>query len=236
MLDMRTEAMAGYRAAADQTDKAKALTGVALVHAALAVLLLSGLTVHTASRAVQDLKTFDINLPPPKPPPLQNVSHAKASAGAPGQKARSSPIVAAKASILLPIQQPMIAARVAGVGSAARSGEGVAGLGSGTGGSGSGSGNGGSAEAHWLSGGLYDSDNRGGRFSGVVGVRFTVLASGRIDGCWVSRPSGDQALDGLTCILLTQRLRFNPARDLYGRPIESDMGTTFTWGVRPRSF
>lgn len=236
ILDMRADAMATYRGTADGADKAKALTGVVLVHAALAALILSGLTVHSVSRAVAELKTFDINVPPPPPPPVQpTVARAPGTQGAPGKKAQPTPVVAPKPMIALPVKPPIVAASIAGQGSAARSGAVLAGRGSGAGGSGSGSGGGGVA-ARWLSGGIYDSDNRGGRFAGIVGVRFTVREDGRIDGCRVARPSGDEALDSLTCDLLEQRLRFSPARDSAGRAVESEMGSTFTWGVGRRPY
>jgi protein TonB len=61
-----------------------------------------------------------------------------------------------------------------------------------------------------------------------------VLKSGRVDACRVTRASGSRELDALTCRLLEQRLRFSPARDMAGRPVATEVGTTFTWGVRRR--
>jgi protein TonB len=70
--------------------------------------------------------------------------------------------------------------------------------------------------------------------TGTVGVRFTVLTSGRIANCRVVRSSGSGTLDDTTCRLLTQRLRFRPATDGAGRPIASELGSDYTWGIRQR--
>jgi protein TonB len=218
---------------------------VLLVHAGLAALILSGLDVRTVVRTVERLKTFDVLVPPPPPPPpppQQLRARAKDQEGAAGKKARPTPIVAPVPKIIIPAKPPVIAATVASTGSAPTAGAENAGTGTGAGGSGTGLGGGGSggsggglsAGARWLSGGLFDSDNRGGRFEGVVAVKFIVLTNGRVDRCRVTRASGNRDLDGLTCRLLEQRLRFSPARNMAGRPVASEVGTTYTWGVRRR--
>ena len=66
--------MPEYRGTADRPDRAKAIVAVALVHAALAFIILSGLNVEMVRRAVDRLTTIDIRQPPPPPqppPPLQ---------------------------------------------------------------------------------------------------------------------------------------------------------------------
>ena len=90
------------------------------------------------------------------------------------------------------------------------------------------------ASARWLGGGLTDADNRGGRFSGTVGVRFLVEPAGSITDCRTDRSSGDPFLDRLTCDILSRRLRFQPAIDSNGKPVASENGATFTWGRRSR--
>ena len=72
------------------------------------------------------------------------------------------------------------------------------------------------------------------RATGRVSIQFTVLTSGRIAFCRITRSSGSRALDETTCRLLTSRLRFRPATDNLGRPIESELGSDFTWGIRQR--
>lgn len=88
--------------------------------------------------------------------------------------------------------------------------------------------------ARWISGGLLDTDNPGGRYEGVVGVRIAVRADGRVGGCRVAQSSGSSSLDDVTCRLVEPRLQFSPARDALGRAIESEIRTTYTWGRRRR--
>lgn len=61
--------MSHYRGTAEGQDKAVALAGVIVVHAALAAVILSGLSVHSVARTIETLRTFDISEPPPPPPP-----------------------------------------------------------------------------------------------------------------------------------------------------------------------
>ena len=84
--------------------------------------------------------------------------------------------------------------------------------------------------AKWVSGGLLDTDNPRGFLEGTVGVRFTVDRNGRATGC---RAGGaNVALGSLTCKLVEQRLQFTPALDGAGRPVPSEIGTSYTWGRR----
>lgn len=91
-----------------------------------------------------------------------------------------------------------------------------------------------SAPARLLAGGLYNSDNPGGRFSGSVGVRLQIGSSGRVQGCQVSRSSGDGNLDATTCRLLSQRLQFAPAQDRNGVPTAVTVDGSHVWGRRER--
>lgn len=88
--------------------------------------------------------------------------------------------------------------------------------------------------ARWISGGLQDSDNKYGRFVGAVAVRVLVRPNGRAGGCRIAQSSGNPTLDQTTCRLLGERLLFSPAQDAAGRPIDSEVGTTYVWGRRVR--
>ncbi|HVF84054.1 MAG TPA: DnaJ domain-containing protein [Sphingomicrobium sp.] len=90
------------------------------------------------------------------------------------------------------------------------------------------------AAARWISGGLMDSDNPGGRFQGSVSVRFIVRPNGTVADCRPIASSGNPALDSMTCALTEQRLRFIPALDRQGRPVASEIRTSYTWGRRQR--
>jgi protein TonB len=85
-----------------------------------------------------------------------------------------------------------------------------------------------------LRGGLYDSDNQGGRYQGTVGVRIAVGTDGRPQGCRVVRSSGNEGLDLTTCQLLQQRLFFSPARDRSGAPVRAVVESNHVWGSRRR--
>ncbi|RST32013.1 TonB family protein [Sphingomonas ginkgonis] len=91
-----------------------------------------------------------------------------------------------------------------------------------------------SRAARYAGGGLVDSDNPRGRYAGTVRVLFTVQPNGRVSNCRPTEGSGDRGLDSLTCQLVEDRLRFNPALNADGEPVSSQVGTSYTWGRRPR--
>ncbi len=168
----------------------------------------------------------------------------------------STQIVAPPPEIRLPVPPPIPAAPVAGQGSAIAAGAanvpgpgtGSGGIGNGLGGGrfgngtgsggfgrgGDGSGVGGRAiGARWLSGGIDNSDYPdnapwAGR-KGTVHLRFTVVPSGRISDCTVTRSSGTRELDDLTCRLLVSRVRYRPARTAEGVPIASTITGRHVW-------
>jgi protein TonB len=87
-----------------------------------------------------------------------------------------------------------------------------------------------SRPAKWISGGPTDADNRKGKFRGAVVVQFTVAANGRVANCTTARGSGDAKMDALTCRILTERGRFEPARDARGQPVSIPAHATYVWG------
>ena len=91
-----------------------------------------------------------------------------------------------------------------------------------------------SSPAQRISGGLLDSDNRGGRFEGSVGLGLSIGANGRLENCRITRSSGNGALDATTCRLLQERLQFEPARDRAGNAIPSEVLSMQVWSRRPR--
>lgn len=234
--------MPGYRAEPSRPDKAKAIAGVIAVYAALGGLLLLAKR-DTPLRIGESEPTvlIDVNeLPEPQPPPEEQPGKAEEEEGAAGKKAEPTAIVVPEPKIEVPAKPPVVAAPVAGTGSASTAGAATAGTGPGAGGSGTGRGGGGTggggSPAQWVSGELQDSDypRRAlkDRLQGRVSVRFTVLTSGSIANCRITASSGSQLLDQTTCRLLTERLRFRPARDSQGRPIKTELNSDYTWGIR----
>ena len=117
--------MPSYRGTADRPDQAKAIAAVVVIHAALALVLLSGLDVRNVRQAVERMTTIAIEQPPP-PPAIQPPKPAprpqamKKPEGAAAKKAEPTPVVAPQPK--LPVPSPIPAARVAGTGTSSPSG------------------------------------------------------------------------------------------------------------------
>jgi protein TonB len=235
--------VSSYRGTADRPDKAKAIAAVVAVHIALAFAILSGLNVGMVRQAVDQLTTIDIRQPPPPPPKVQPASKptphpqaARKPEGAPAKKAEPTPIVAPQPR--LPIPYPLPAAKVAGTGSAETSGASTAGTGTGAGGAGNGPGGGGYADysrftpARRISK-IPDREYRmlaaTGLQSGTVGVTIRVNPDGSVSNCRIARSSGDPSIDALMCQLTLRYIRFDPARDPYGRAIAQDVTFFPNW-------
>jgi len=236
--------MSTYRGTADRPDRTKAIAGVVAVHAALAFVILSGLNVGMVRQAVEQLTTININEPPPPPPverprPASKPLAMKKPEGAAAKRAQPSPAVAPQPK--LPVPSPIPAAKVAGTGSASISGAAAAGTGTGAGGSGNGPGGGGTGDFSRFTPARLVSNipNREyaglaatGIPSGVVGVVVLVNRNGTVSNCRISRSSGDASIDGLVCQLTLRYVRFDPARDPYGRPVPQDITYYPNWRRR----
>jgi hypothetical protein len=66
-------------------------------------------------------------------------------------------------------------------------------------------------------------------YGGKAKVAINVGADGTVKSCDVIETSGTSELDGLTCRLITARVRFLPARDAQGRAVEGAFPSTVTW-------
>ena len=229
-----------YRAS-DNPDRIKALAAVIAFHAALGAAILSGLDVRSVETSIERLRTFDIiepPAPPPPPPPARQAERAREEEGAAGRKAEPTPVVAPKPAIVVPAKTPVVAAPVAGTGSAPSAGAALSGPGTGAGGSGMGRGGGGRGDftgftpARMLNK-IPDREYRrisGGRIPrGSATISFRVNADGRMSNCRIARSSGDLLVDSIVCEAATRHLRFSPARDPDGRAIAQDMSYTPTW-------
>lgn len=238
--------MPGYRSEPSRPDKAKAIAGVVAVYA---VVIAAALLMPSSSplRIAQQPPTVlvDVNdLPEPQPPPEEKPGKAKEEEGAAGRKAEPTEVMVPELKRVVPAKSPVVAAPIAGTGAASTAGAATTGTGPGAGGSGSGRGGGGSggggSPAQWISGALQNSDYPRAalhdKLQGRVSVRFTVLVSGRIANCRITASSGSPLLDATTCRLLTERLRFRPATNSAGVPIQSELGSDYTWGINFRRY
>lgn len=78
--------------------------------------------------------------------------------------------------------------------------------------------------------GLFTTDDYPARalaleHQGTVVAKLKVDAAGRVEKCSIRRSSGHDDLDGVTCAILRERARFEPARDRKGRSIRGDYTT-----------
>ena len=233
----------------DARERVKSAAAVIVLHVAMAYAFITGLGVEILRESDEQLKLVEIIEAPPPPEiekvlPQQARSQAEEGRASPENlRARPTQIVAPKPEIPLPITPPIVTAPVAGPGAESDAGAsdrrgpgtGAGGIGNGlgSGGSGSGSGAGIGSEARLIRGRIVHRDYpeaaaRDG-VSGNVITRLSVGADGRVSRCIVTRSSGHVALDSTTCRLIEQRFRFEPARDLNGRPIASTFGWQQRW-------
>lgn len=231
------------------------------INLVLGYAIITGLGVAVLPMAQDTLKLFNLSDQPPPPPPIvppppeQRRSQSfkpkdpEGAAAPPAKRNTPTEIVAPKAQ--LPPPPPIQAAPVAGQGSAAKAGAAAIdgpgtgrggignGLGSGLSGTGDGGGGGGGAAtgAVQLAGAIGDEDYPTaaliGRQQGVVSFAFTVLTTGRVGTCRVTRSSGSRALDATTCTLAIQRFRFRPAHDSAGRALASEEQGEQEWQLGP---
>ena len=235
--------MSSYRAEPSRPDKAKAVAAVATVYAAIisAVLLMPGDSPLRVGES-QPTVLIDVKeLPEPQPPPEEQPGKAEEEEGAAGKKAEPTPIVAPKPVIEVPAKPPVVAAPIAGTGSASTAGAATTGTGPGAGGSGTGRGGGGSggggrgigSDARLLGGNssrLPSSLLRG--FAADRGYGFlllTISEAGRVSDCSVLQTTGSGDVDQALCRLMIRQSRWEPARDRQGQPISVTLRYTATW-------
>ena len=224
-----------------------------MLTAALGYALVAGLAIGSGKSPEEALQIFEVGPEPPPPPrekivPHRNPSHRREGAASP-PNLRSEPteVVAPTPVVPLPIPPPVIAAPIAGVGSAPTAGNAdVRGPGTGSGGEGNGRGSGGEGDGsgdggaeippQQVRGELRDSDYPEGAaeagIGGTVGVRYLVRTDGRVRECTITHSSGSAELDATTCRLIEQRFRFHPSRDRSGRPVPALIVENHSWMVQ----
>ena len=178
-------------------------------------------------------------LPEPAPEPTQKPKDPEGAAAPPNVRNTPTEVVAPEPKVLLPVPPPLPAAPVAGQGTAPAAGAapvpgpgtGRGGVGNGLGAGLSGNGTGGGGGGGVAEGPEYLSGEIGWRDvppavlaqrpRGTVGFRLLVGRDGRLHDCRVTRSSGNRGLDAATCTAALRRLRFAPARDTAGRPVDA---------------
>ena len=225
-------------------ERAGAMVAVIAIHAALAFALLN-LSGTIDERDLQEaLRIIDVReVPPPEPvvveEPEPEQDKRKEGAAAPKNiESQASPVVAPKPRVVIPIENPVIAAPVPKEGPDPSQGAApVPGPGTGAGGVGTGTGSGGSGSGPGGGGGGGEGTRptviehtkltmrdyppgaaRAWPRDGRVFVAVRVQIDGRATDCKVNRSSGNPAIDADTCRLVQAKVRFNPARDAQGQP------------------
>lgn len=229
-------------------ERAGAMAAVIAIHAGLAFALLN-LSGTIDERDLQEaLRIIDIReVPPPEPlvveEPEPEQDKRKEGAAAPKNiESQASPVVAPKPRVVIPVQNPVIAAPIPkqgpdqsqGAAPVRGPGTGAGGAGTGTGSGGSGTGPGGGGGGGIASGvrlirGITnrdypDSIQRNWPRGGRIFLRLRVEPDGRISQCDVMRSFGDSAADQWTCPLIIRRAQLRPATDANGRPIAAWFG------------
>jgi protein TonB len=232
-------------------DKGKTLALVGGLHLLLGAALVWGLAADPLIRSDQGAPPLEralatLSLEPDPPPPVESAPAAEEKAGTPDLRARPAPIVVPPPRVLR-VRNPVRAADEAapesgsapsaGAADTPGSGRGAGGTGDGAGGGGSGgegagSGNGLGSEARLLSGNLTRRDYGRIRSFGsprgraVLGIE--IGTEGRVTGCQPLSGSGNAELDAELCRLLS-RTRWEPARDLSGRPVVVALRYVASW-------
>lgn len=226
-------------------ERAFALAAVAVVQAALAVAIFTGLHVDVAhpGEAVQRLIDITLAKPPPPPPPPVHIVRKQQQRRAAAPKAAPVKIGGSpgpKPALAPPSVAPVVAVKPTAAPSGGGAGSGPAigaGAGGGTGGTGYGDDDGGT-DLEQIAGEITSADYpkhlRDAGIGGRVGFVFTVEPNGRVGRCTVTRSSGVPELDQLTCRLIQQRFVYRPSTDRYGRPIEDEVEGDHDWVAHAR--
>jgi len=180
-----------------------------------------------------------VMLPEKAPKPTRKPKDPEGAAAPPNKRNTPTPVVAPKPVIVLPPAPPLPAAPVAGEGTAPAAGASpIAGPGTGRGGVGNGLGSGLSGNGTGGGGGGGEDDGPeflGGKLvwgdlppalqaqrpNGRVFFRLHVSRAGQLTDCRIVRSSGSPSLDTATCQAALRRLRFGPALDRAGRPVDA---------------
>ena len=221
------------------------LAAILVFHVAAFYVLALALAPDLTRSVTQEVgKIFTVNVTTPsEEPPLPDVEPEpdEGAQGDPGKRAEAEPVEAPKpkTNLTKPSPRPSKAAEGNDNSSGSQeqgTGPGSAGLGDGTGSGNSGNGQGNArrfaaTKPNVLSGNLNTATDfpvpeggRATRFGKSTTVVFTVTTDGRAKNCSVASSSVDAQTTRLVCGLVIQKVRFNPAKDQFGDPIESRYG------------
>ena len=222
--------------------------GVLGVHILVGYALIVGLGVDVTRTVTDTLNVINISIPTPpepqveeKPAPVDNrAKEEEGAASAKNIKNKATQITAPEPKVKLKLPEVIPTAPKPDAGNAGNSGasdEAGPGTGAGGEGDGTGSGNGGDgtggggvvSRARKTAGNITPKDGRGEQVSGSVTVYYRVLPNGRVTNCRISESSGNPKLDILTCRLIEERFRYEPARNRKGEAVSDVTGWKQDW-------
>ena len=233
-------------------ERGRAAAGAAALTAVLGYALMAGLALGSGASPQQALSLFEVGPEPPPPPPEKLVPHRvhssrrEGAASPPNLRSEPTEVVAPTPVLPVPVPPPVVAAPIAGVGSAPTAGNAdIVGPGFGSGGEGNGRGSGGEGDGDGdggaetpprrIRGDMRDAPYPPGAaeagIGGTVSVRYYVETDGHVSDCDVTRSSGSAELDAATCGFIVRRFRFRPALDSRGRPVPSAIIENHSWEV-----
>jgi len=199
-----------------------AIVIVVLLHAALGYAFITGLAYNVVKKAVQDLKTFDVEdeppppeAPPPPPPKQVEVQPPPVVTPPPIVQA---PVVAAPVIQTVPVAPPPVITPTAPPAPPPKPSIATPGKPKGN-------------PGDWVTSEDYPAAEMRAEHQGVTGFRLEVGPDGKATNCTVTASSGFPALDDTACRMLMRRARFSPAKDESGNPIGFSYSNRVRWQI-----
>ena len=197
-----------------------AIVVVALIHVGLGYALVTGLAYNVAKKAMEDLKTFDVEDEPPPPPdepppPPEQIPDEPPPMVAPPPIVRTNtapppmvvtPVAPPPQITVAPPRPP--APPPPRVVEPARARANL---------------------ASYVSNDDYPDSAIRNEEQGTTGFRLDVGPDGRVSNCTVTSSSGSSALDSATCRLMRSRARFTPATNSTGAKVSDSVSSRIRW-------
>lgn len=197
-----------------------AIVVVALIHLLLGYALVTGLAYNVAKKAIEDLKTFDVEDEPPPPPdepppPPEQIPDEPPPMVAPPPIVRTNtapppmvvtPVAPPPQITVAPPRPP--APPPPRVVEPARARANL---------------------ASYVSNDDYPDSAIRNEESGTTGFRLDVGPDGRVSNCTITSSSGSNALDSTTCRLMRSRARFTPATNSSGAKVSDSVSGRIRW-------
>lgn len=218
------------------TNRAPAVIGVAAIHAALAVVVVTGLAGGVATIIPREfVDTWDVPIPKPKtpPPPDQPIEDESKST----TKIFVPPQIFDFEQSDTQIDSTDRQQEYSEPDTTASGNEGV--------GDGLADNGGGKVKelpkfkpvppvarnGNWVTDNDYRSSWVTRRWEGTVGFRLTVGTDGKVKDCTVTQSSGYNALDDATCSLVRKRAKFDPGRNDRGETASGTFSSAVRWQI-----